>query len=265
MTQSGTVHLSAIPMRAEASDASEMVNQILFGETFSLLEQHEKWSKVRLHHDGYEGWICNKQWFEIQEDSLKSCLICQNQGAKIKTDVGVQPIPTGARIWNYKKGKGGCKNARYSIKSAELVPLNSKTKTKKLIQTALVFLRAPYLWGGRTIAGIDCSGLVQVVYSVHGCQLPRDASQQASLGLDIPLELASTGDLAFFSNQDGRITHVGIIESPLKKSKKRIIHASGFVRRDYLDQNGIYLEDKKEGREYSHHLHSIRRVIDPKS
>jgi len=260
MNTLGIVSLSSIPMRSEASHTAEMVNQLLFGELFSILESQENWSRVRLQHDGYEGWICNKQWTPVSEDMLKECQLCIQHGTKLKFNTGSILLPAGARLWNFKKGKGGWAKFRYCSK-ADLVPLDIKTKKKRLIKTALSFKGAPYMWGGRTVWGIDCSGFVQVVYAVNGCQLPRDAAQQASFGVEIDFENAASGDLAFFANTEGKVTHVGIIVSE-KKSKKRIIHASGSVRLDYLDSTGIFSEDTSEEHSYTHQLQSIKRVLD---
>ena len=123
-----------------------------------------------------------------------------------------------------------------------------------MLSFALRFLRAPYLWGGRTPAGIDCSGFTQLIYKSIGVLIPRDASQQVELGnaLDFASE-AQIGDLAFFQNEEGRIVHVGMV-----CALGKIIHASGQVRIDKLDDTGIFNADKGQ---YSHHLRIIKRIL----
>ncbi len=220
--------LPAIPMRKEPSDRSEMVNQLLYGETFDILEKQEKWSKIKLSHDKYEGWIDNKQWEIANRKNIKQNVI--------------------SSLFLKKK------NSIYPLGS--FVDFNVSENKKTLLQTAKLFLNTPYLWGGRTFLGIDCSGFTQVVFRTAGIKLMRDAYQQATQGKKIKLADAATNDLAFFSNNEGRIIHVGIILK--EKNKQKIIHASGKVRIDQLDERGIYFEDTQT---YSHALHSIKRIV----
>ena len=122
-----------------------------------------------------------------------------------------------------------------------------------MVEFAQKFLGAPYIWGGRSLFGIDCSGLVQLCARAAGKLLPRDASQQVQEGeLVYFLPEIQPGDLAFFGNEDGKIVHVGIM-----LDSERIIHASGKVRIDYLDQTGIF---NKERNEHTHRLQVIKRL-----
>lgn len=218
----GFCFLSAVPVRREPSDKSEMVNQLLQGDTFVVLEQQEKWSRIRGDYDGYEGWIDNKQW----KDSSKFPIPSSNADAAI-----------------------GCKSpvSAFGIGDLEHGSSPSEIALER-------FLDTPYLWGGRTIMGIDCSGLTQVCFKACGIRLLRDASQQATQGIAVStLAEARRDDLCFFCNADGRIIHVGIY-----LGDGRIIHASGQVRVDRLDTTGIYNEER---RQYTHSLCTIRRVL----
>lgn len=227
----GRCNLAAVPMRSEPSDKSEMVNQVLFGETFSILNKNEKWSKIKLQHDRYEGWIDNKQYIEIN-----------SQQSKIKHKNVISTLFT-------KK-----KNAIFPLGS--YVDFTLKENNHTILQTATLFLNTPYLWGGRTFMGIDCSGFTQVVFRIHGINLFRDAYQQATQGKKITLKNTKNGDLAFFKNASGKIIHVGIVF--IQNKTTQIIHASGKVRIDLLDEAGIY---NRTLNSYSHQLECIKRVL----
>lgn len=223
----GYCFLRAVPVRREPSDRSEMVNQLLLGDTFEVLEQQEKWSRIRGDYDGYEGWIDNKQW-KADDGEWRNYGIMEsgNQGIR---ELGNQGI--------------------MGLRDLEIAESASPSAVAREL-----YLDAPYLWGGRTVMGIDCSGLTQVCFKACGIRLLRDASQQATQGIEVPsLAEARCDDLCFFSNADGRIIHVGIC-----LGNGRIIHASGQVRIDRLDATGIYNEDRQC---YTHKLCAIRRVV----
>ena len=247
----GISNLAIVPMRIEAVDQAEMVNQILFGEHFKVLEVRKKWSKVRLAHDSYEGWICNKQWIEIEEDIYKQL---DKEVATIAIDIldiiskdHHQPIVIGSILPSYKSGHALINNEMYRFDGLTTAGF---TKKEKLVENALMYLNAPYLWGGRSPLGIDCSGFTQMVYRLQGVDLPRDAYQQAEVGTTLSfVEESEAGDLAFFDNNEGRITHVGII-----LENNHIIHASGKVRIDRIDQQGIF------NKELDTHTHKLRLI-----
>lgn len=249
--QYGISNLSIIPMRNEAADQAEMVNQILFGEHFKVLEVRKKWSKIRLSHDSYEGWICNKQWQEITEDDYKQL---DKDVPTITTDIldiitkeNHQPIVIGSILPFYKSGHALINDEMYKFDGMTTPGFVNK---KKLTENALIYLNAPYLWGGRSPLGIDCSGFTQMVYRLQGIDLPRDAYQQAKVGTTLSfVEESEAGDLAFFDNEEGKVTHVGII---LENS--HIIHASGKVRIDRIDQQGIF------NTELGIHTHKLRLI-----
>jgi hypothetical protein len=249
--QYGISNLSIVPMRNEAADQSEMVNQILFGEHFKVLEIRKKWSRIRLAHDSYEGWICNKQWVEISEEDYKQL---DKDVSTITTDIldiitkdHHQAIAIGSILPFYKSGHALIKNELYQFDGLTTPGFVNK---EKLIENALIYLNAPYLWGGRSPLGIDCSGLTQMVYRLQGIDLPRDAYQQAKVGTTLSfVEESEPGDLAFFDNEEGKVTHVGMI-----LEDNHIIHASGKVRIDRIDQQGIF------NSELGNHTHKLRLI-----
>ena len=249
--QYGISNLSIVPVRNEATDQSEMVNQILFGEHFKVLDVKKKWSKIRLAHDSYEGWICNKQWLEISEEDYKQL---DKEISTMTTDVldiitkdHHQPIVIGSILPFYKSGHARINNEMYQFDGLTTPGFVNK---EKLIENALIYLNAPYLWGGRSPLGIDCSGLTQMIYRLQGIDLPRDAYQQAKVGTTLSfVDESEPGDLAFFDNQEGEVTHVGMI-----LEDNYIIHASGKVRIDRIDQQGIF------NAEIGNHTHKLRLI-----
>lgn len=248
-------NLSVIPMRSEPSDRSEIVSQILFGEHFEIIEHDKQWSKVKLHFDDYEGWIDNKQYQIISKDNFE--LLCK-EALILNSDLVeyisapnnvLIPITLGASISFLNHSEINTQN--YEFEGLKISGIKPKSN---LIQTAFMYLNAPYLWGGKSVFGIDCSGFSQMVYKLNGYKLLRDASQQSSQGEVLSfIEESEPGDLAFFDNEDGKIIHVGIM-----LENNYIIHASGKVRIDRLDHLGIY---NAETNRHTHKLRVIKKII----
>ncbi len=241
----GICLLTVIPMRKLSSHKSEMINQILFGETFSIIEKKENWSFIKLSHDNYTGWICNNQYTGTSHSKINSYLL-NKKYYKIKVKNINQQLILGSLI---PKNKLERKKLHIDLKLNFSEIDNFNTWFQKI---AKKYLNTPYLWGGRTTVGIDCSGFTQMVYRFFKINLPRDSVQQAKKGKKISFKNCKIGDLAFFEEKN-KITHVGII-----LPNKKIIHSSGKVRIDLIEENGIY---NKESEQYSHKLKFIKRVI----
>ena len=233
-------------MRSNKSDKSEMINQILFGESFKIIEKEEKWSKVILHHDNYCGWIDNKQYTIIPKISPEF-KISNKKYANIRISNIQQPLLLGSLIPKNKKLINFI-NIKEDLSFVEMKPAK-----KWFVKIAKKYLNTPYLWGGRSPLGIDCSGYTQMVYRLFKYNLPRDSFKQEKEGLKVSkFSQIKLGDLAFFGNKK-KINHVGII-----LNNKKIIHASGKVRIDNLDTKGIYNTDTNS---YTHKLQSIKRIL----
>lgn len=251
----GICNLAIVPLRLEPSDRSELTSQVLFGEHFKILEQTHKWSRIALAFDGYEGWIDNKQFRAISETDYQALtntpIVLNGDLIEYLTlpDNQLMHIPLGASLsfLDYP----GINTEGYAFEGLKATGVKGK---QALVQTAYMYLNAPYLWGGKTPFGIDCSGMVQMVYKLNGYSLLRDASQQATQGEALSfIEESEPGDLAFFDNEEGRIIHVGII-----MEDNHIIHAHGKVRIDRLDHLGIYNTDT--GR-HTHKLRVIKKIV----
>ncbi|MTI28029.1 C40 family peptidase [Fulvivirga kasyanovii] len=257
--EKGICRLSVVPVGAQASDKSEQVTQLLFGDHYTInqVSDDRKWLRIEMYFDKYIGWIDVKQHYAISEAYFN-----QINGAdyKICTDLtssilynkhhisivigSILPISTNELF----------KMEEQLAFNGDSKSLSQKREFEYLKQTVKKYLNAPYAWGGRSPFGIDCSGLVQNVYRICGYALPRDASQQVRSGVAVPsLEEVMPGDLAFFSGINGNITHVGIV-----LEDNQIIHASGRVRIDNLDARGIV--DAQSG-QVTHTFSTLRRII----
>lgn len=228
--------LIAVPMRKEPSHRSEMVNQLLFGDCMWITDRNDEWLKVKLYFDTYEGWVRANQVVETEEVHEHNA-------------IAVEPttIIRDGRPLVIQPG---------SYYNTQWLPRPVKRKhcifESDPVAVAQQFLDAPYMWGGRTMLGIDCSGLTQVVYKICGIMLLRDASYQAKQGDSVEFEKRKAGDLAFFGNEDGKIVHVGIV-----MDDNKIIHSSGKVRIDTIDSTGIINSDTGK---YSHFLREVKRI-----
>jgi cell wall-associated NlpC family hydrolase len=251
----GICNLAIVPVRFEPSDRSEIVTQLLFGEHFEILEQQNQWSKIKIQFDDYEGWVDSKQYQIISEANYN---LLSSDAQILNADLIdyitspnnlLLPIPLGASLTFLNNSEINTSN--FEFEGTKTSGVKSK---KNLINTAFMYQNAPYLWGGKTPFGIDCSGFTQMVYKLNGYKIHRDASQQALQGDSLSfIEESEAGDLAFFDNEEGNIIHVGII-----MDNNYIIHASGKVRIDRLDHLGIY---NPETNRHTHKLRVIKKII----
>jgi hypothetical protein len=258
----GICEISYIPLRVGMSHKSEMLNQILFGECFEILIHRHDWTKVRLIHDDYEGWIDTSvidyiiEKEDVSKDYIFEGLICNENQTEIRLGSKQKTIiPIGAVVSVGDKGLSefSIGSNKYSFDNSKFSPIH-KNKRKFIVQKSQEMLNTPYLWGGRTAFGLDCSGFSQLLYRLVGCNIPRDASKQIGLGTTLSfLSEANPGDLAFFDNDEGDIVHVGVIID-----SANIIHASGKVRIDTIDHQGIY---NKHIKRYTHKLRLVKSIL----
>lgn len=248
------VTVPAAPVRRKPNHRKEMVNQLLFGESVKLLKKSgDVWVKIRSLHDGYEGWMTNTLLEPVDEKIARA--VTEYATSDMLSALSVEKkkihVPVGSTLPFFESGKGQLGELGYSFSGHYFKREEQRPSGELVQQLATKWLNAPYLWGGRTPLGVDCSGFVQVVFKLMGIDLPRDAWQQAQEGKAVKkFSEAAIGDLVFFDNKED-IVHTGIL-----LSNDQVIHASGKVRIDGIDKKGI---NAKESGTPNIRLRAIRR------
>lgn len=255
--QYGIITLCTVPLRQNSSHKSELVNQLLFGDTYEIINESKEWYQVKTAYDDYEGWLDKKQHTAIKEREY-NLYNSEKTGVALDLISSVSngqlafPIACGSSLHEYDGLNFKMCNEKF-IYHGQALQAEQIGAYNILEKVALRYLQTPYLWGGRSPFGIDCSGFTQIVFKCIGVALKRDAYQQAKQGKTVNfVQESKLGDLAFFHNDDGKIIHVGIV-----LDDQKIIHASGQVRIDMLDHFGIF---NKEINGYSHQLKIIKRI-----
>ncbi|MDH5474770.1 MAG: C40 family peptidase [Cyclobacteriaceae bacterium] len=255
--EKGICRLSLVPVREGGNDASEMITQLLFGDHYEVttVSEDEKWLKIKIIFDEYEGWIDAKQHTLITQEYFDQI---NHSNYKISLDISSSILHNKHHI-NVLLGSVLPISTNELFKMEEQLAFNGESKSlaekrdfEYLKQVALKYINAPYQWGGKSPFGIDCSGFTQQTFRICGYKLKRDAYQQYEQGVSVNDEVLP-GDLVFFNNNKGKIIHVGIV-----LENQAVIHASGKVRIDRLDEKGIYNEEQ---RKYSHQFVGARRVL----
>jgi len=254
----GICNLSTIPLHAEPDARSELVSQLLFGDYFTVLDSSKQWSKIKVAFDDHQGWIDTKQSISITKKQYEkldnSPIVVSNELVDFIEDNNSNEliaIVLGSSLPFYTKNLLCLNGKKYAFEGNTSKGMASKDR---IVKTAFMYLNAPHLWGGKTPFGIDCSGFTQMVYKISGYKLLRNASQQATQGEVLSfIEESEPGDLAFFDDKEGNIIHAGII-----LANNYIIHSSGKVRIDRLDQSGIY---NAELRKHTHKLRVIKKIF----
>lgn len=256
----GVCHLSLAPCRKEPSDQAEMVTQLLFGDAFEVLEEQDNWHRIRLEWDHYECWVDRKQYINVSKATFENL---RDNPSPVATDLvslitdlksgQTFPIVAGSSMPFWYDGDVRIEDQHFRFEGSVRM-FQQEPAREAIVETALMYMNAPYLWGGRSPFGADCSGFVQAVYKQNGFRIKRDAWQQVEAGDAYSfVEEAQPGDLAFFDNEEGRITHVGII-----CGENRIIHASGKVRMDHYDHYGIFTPERGG---YTHSLRILKKML----
>jgi cell wall-associated NlpC family hydrolase len=253
---------SVIPVRIEPREGAEQSTQMLFGELAKVLEEQPRWTHICLESDGQEGWVDAKMICPMKPEEYASYKDALQTAATVKFPMTYAvsenngqtiPLTAGTRLTNYNSGRFEVLGVGFRIDPTMVIDAPMVMNQQNLLQTVRFFINVPYLWGGKNALGMDCSGFTQVILSLFGKTILRNASEQSTQGSEVSrLDDARAGDLAFFDHNDKKISHVGILID-----KERIIHCSGRVKVEKLDEIGIF---NSETGDYSHHLVHIRRM-----
>lgn len=257
MTIQAICDIGFVPVRREPAPVSEMLTCLMFGEIFELLESKGNWHYIKTGFDNYNGWISTNKIFEVSADFAENWktehrFYSFDLFQQVSVNEQCRLIGYGSVLPLYNQHQ-----FNLSVKSCNICGAVFKEDRSLgadfIIEQTRRLLGIPYIWGGRNSFGIDCSGLVQTVYKLTGIYLPRDAAQQIEVGEEVKFDKAKAGDLAFFMNEAGKTTHVGILDG-----KGGIYHASGMVRKDVFDENGIF---NKQTNRYTHEFQVVKRVV----
>ena len=284
---------SVIPLRSEPKETAEQTTQMLFAQTADVLEEQARWTHIRLHTDGQEGWadkkmltpLSEREWDEINHDAHLThpthflpitalpltYAVSENNGQTL-------PLTAGTRLYQYQDGRFNVLGVHFRIDPQAVLTHPLPLTQENLMQVVRFFLNIPYLWGGKNALGMDCSGFTQTIYSLFGISLPRNAGEQAALLRSsdsrfhtlhpvLSLTHAQPGDIAFFDHTSSQqpnadlqphISHVGILLDP-----QRIIHCSGRVKVERIDEKGILsheiIHPEHPDGHYTHRLIQIGR------
>lgn len=243
-----------IPLRIGPTHRSEMLSQILFGEKYRILDQVDHWLKVVTEFDNFSGWIDKNHIQNSTDESNLPGIVLNRSLLCYKPDKTKMILEAGCDIYNPDFEKNTFIAGNNSYYAGGDFSKTFISSTESLSDTAMRFINSPYIWGGRIPSGLDCSGFTQLIYKIHGKPIPRNSWMQAEIGEVISfLDETKPGDLVFFDDEQGKIAHVGMIIS-----RGLVIHASGWVRIDSIDHQGIYRQEIKG---YSHRLRTIRRIV----
>ena len=255
---------SVVPVRAEACETAGMETQLLFTETCTVLEQKPRWILVKNDADGQQGWVDAKMITILNDDEWKQVQDCQQKAsARVKMPMAYAvsknngqtiPLTAGTCLPNYHNGQFEVLGVAFQIDPDMVAEQALEMNEKNVLSVVRFFLNIPYLWGGKNAMGLDCSGFTQVVHSLFGHQLLRNAGEQITQGERVAsLQEAQIGDLVFFDHNDGKVSHVGMLID-----SQRVVHCSGRVKVESIDEQGIF--SVEAGNIYTHHLVQIRRI-----
>lgn len=225
-------HALHVPIRREPSDTAEMVNSMLMGETARIVEQpDDMWFLVETDLDGYTGYVSATMTSETPEKLPAETHRVEVPFLHGSVDGLAKFLPIGTPLIPFQEGYKWGKNKVFKPNNP-LKPLEKRPFVEAVLETAASMLDTPYLWGGRSVLGVDCSGLTHTAALLTGLVLPRDARDQAHVGEPVScIEDLQRGDWVFFSPEPDRpMTHVG-----LYVGDGRFIHASGLVRYNHFD------------------------------